>query len=112
MKSEIIRQGDVCLIPVKSLPDGATESAQPETHRIALAYGEVTGHAHAIYDHVREDGTVKARLWDVGAERFLQVLFPVTLKHEEHTHKEIQPGIYRLPKQMEYTPAELRRVQD
>jgi hypothetical protein len=87
-KSELIRQGDVCLIPVAALPKGAIAVAQKDA-RVVLAYGEVTGH-----------------------ERFLQVLEPVTLRHEEHTHKVIPPGIYHLPKQMEYTAAELVRVTD
>ena len=104
-KMQPIRQGDVCLIPVEKLPTNAIESTH-DGKRIVLAYGEVTGHAHAIYD------TTKARLWDVGVERFLQVLAPVSLAHEEHTHVTLQPGIYHLPRQVEYTPAELKRVTD
>ncbi len=103
-KNRIIRQGDVCLIPVAALPEGA--KAVKAEKRVVLAYGEVTGHAHAIYD------TTKARLWDAGVERFLQVLEPVALAHEEHSAITLQPGIYHLPKQMEYTPAELVRVAD
>lgn len=103
-KSTIIRQGDVCLIAVATLPENAT--AIESQDRVVLAYGEVTGHAHAIYE------PTKARLWDAGAERFLQVLVRCELRHEEHTHITLEPGIYRLPKQMEYTPAELVRVTD
>ncbi len=51
MKASIIRQGDVLLVPVKSLPIGAKEIPL-DKGRIVLAYGEVTGHAHAIDDHV------------------------------------------------------------
>lgn len=36
----------------------------------------------------------------------------MTLKHEEHTAHAIPPGIYHLPRQVEYTPAELRNVAD
>ena len=100
----VIRQGDVCLIQVAKLPKGAV--AVESKDRVVLAFGEVTGHAHAIYD------VTKARLWDVGVERFLQVLEPVSLAHEEHTHKMLEPGIYYLPQQVEYSPAELRRVAD
>ncbi len=105
MKNELIRQGDVCLIPVKSLPSNAIE-VKCDGKRVVLAFGEVTGHAHAIYE------PTKARLFDAGVERFLQVLEPCTLRHEEHTHKLLQPGIYKLPQQVEYTPAELKRVTD
>ena len=103
-KRSVIRQGDVLLVPVAALPEGA--KAIESKDRVVLAYGEVTGHAHAIYD------TTKARLWDAGVERFLQVLEPCALAHEEHTHKLLEPGIYHLPHQVEYTPAELVRVTD
>lgn len=45
-----LRQGDVQIQQVTALPPGCTE-LPPEGHRIVLAHGEVTGHAHAIYDH-------------------------------------------------------------
>ena len=125
-----LRQGDVQIQQVKALPSGCTE-IPPEGKRIVLAHGEVTGHAHAIYDHrpAQRDAQPghadeiaqaaiaraqsKARLWQTPAgERFLEVTETVTLKHEEHTQHTIPPGIYHLPRQMEYTPAELRRVED
>ena len=101
----IIRQGDVLLTLVDALPAGAVDATPPDG-RVVLAHGEVTGHAHAIY----ERGTQAAptvRLWSAGVERFLQVLAPVALKHEEHTHALLPPGIYQLPAQVEYMPAEL-----
>jgi hypothetical protein len=51
-------------------------------------------------------------MWSAGAERFLQVMEVVALTHEEHATVTIQPGVYRLPQQVEYAPAELRRVAD
>jgi hypothetical protein len=105
-----IRQGDVLLTPIQSLPAGVVDITPPNG-RVVLAHGEVTGHAHAIY----ERGTKAAptvRLWSVGVERFLQVLMPVALKHEEHSHPMLPPGIYRLPAQVEYAPEKLRRVED
>lgn len=133
MKPKQLRQGDVQLQPVPALPAGCTE-IPPEGNRIVLAYGEVTGHAHAIYDHVAAPAQVdverpaaadevaeaaiarassKARLWRAeNGERFLEVKETVTLRHEEHTAHTLPPGIYKLPTQVEYTPAELRRVAD
>jgi len=108
--SQTIRQGDVLLTPVHRLPSGAVDIT-PADGRVVLAHGEVTGHAHAIY----ERGTPEAptvRLWSAGFERFLQVLVSVPLKHEEHRHPTLPPGIYQLPAQVEYAPAELRRVAD
>lgn len=123
-----IRQGDVLLLLVAALPANCTEVPH-HGGRIVLAYGEVTGHAHAIADHrVRHDLTPaageiaeaaiaraksKARLVVAPTgERFLEVTETVHLTHEEHTAHAIPPGIYQLPTQVEYTPAELRRVAD
>lgn len=125
MKAQQLRQGDVQLQPVKSLPKGCTEIA-PEGNRIVLAHGEVTGHAHAIYDHIATPAAAdeiaeaaiaraqsKARLWRApDGSRYLEVAETVTLRHEEHTPHTLAPGIYHLPTQVEYTPAELRRVAD
>ena len=99
------RQGDVLLVAIKNLPTNAVEKTAPADD-VILAFGEVTGHAHRIKE--RE----KVRVWDAGAERFLQVVERVALTHEEHATVWLDPGIYHLPAQVEYTPAELRRVQD
>lgn len=129
-----LRQGDVQIQQVAALPAGCTE-LPPEGQRIVLAHGEVTGHAHAIYDHLYDNKSAlaavypgaadeiaeaaiararsKARLLQApNGERYLEVTETVTLRHEEHTQHTIPPGIYHLPRQMEYTPAELRRVED
>lgn len=123
-----IRQGDVLLTPVYALPAGCVEVPN-DRGRIVLAYGAVTGHAHAIADHrpafapsaraVELDGAAiaraktKARMLSApDGQRYLLVTEPVTLSHEEHTAHTIPPGIYKLPVQVEYTPAELRRVED
>lgn len=122
-----IRQGDVLLLPVDSMPDDVKE-VQVEANRIVLAYGEVTGHAHAIYDHVSQEkrageisdaaisrmiASPKAKLFQAAnGDRYLQVSETVTLRHEEHTAHILPPSIYKLPVQVEYAPAELRRVAD
>src|SRR3990167_910501 len=48
-----LRQGDVYLAVVDELPKGATKVVLPKG-RIVLAYGEVTGHAHAIYEDIEQ----------------------------------------------------------
>lgn len=129
MKQQLIqiRQGDVQVQQVAAMPSGCVEEPSDGT-RIVLAHGEVTGHAHAIYDHIAPmspraadeiaENTIararaKARLWKApNGERFLQVTEAVHLRHEEHTQHVILPGIYHLPVQAEYTPSELRRVAD
>ena len=113
MNRNTIRQGDVLLIPC-DFPE-ILRGRQPiptKNNRVVLALGEVTGHAHAIYDVIDREVEPKVRLWDTGVERFLQVIQRCELCHEEHTAQELIPGWYRLPTQVEYTPAELRRVAD
>jgi hypothetical protein len=118
-----IRQGDVALVLVSSLPAGCT-AVPLDKGRIVLAYGEVTGHAHAIADHGISaeaadeiaDAAIaraRARLWKApNGDTFLDVREAVTLRHEEHTAHGIPPGVYLVPRQVEYTPAALRRVED
>jgi hypothetical protein len=104
---KMFRQGDVLLMAVAAIPAGAKD-VTPEG-RIVLAYGEVTGHAHAIAD---APPAVKPKLWDAGAERFLQVVETTALQHEEHAPVEIPPGNYQIVHQVEYAPEEIRRVAD
>lgn len=127
-KPQQLRQGDVQLQPVDSLPAGCTEIPNDPDGALVLAYGETTGHRHAVYDHhiterpgaadeVAEAAIARAQskarlLRAPNGERFLEVKETVTLKHEEHTAHTLAPGIYKLPQQVEYSPAELRRVQD
>jgi hypothetical protein len=107
----IFRQGDVLLELVAAIPQGAKDVTAPD--RIVLAYGEATGHAHAVHEPLtRKTPEGKARLWDAGAERYLQVLEKTALKHEEHAPVELDPGIYRVVQQVEYSPEEIRNVAD
>lgn len=116
-----IRQGDVALVPVKALPSGCTEIPLVKG-RIVLAFGEVTGHAHAIADWKGAGKLAKdaiglagrrARLLaDKDGNRYLEVGAPVTLKHEEHTEHVIPSGLYEIPDQMEHTAERMRRVAD
>lgn len=112
------RQGDVLLELVKALPKGAKDITP--TDRIVLAHGEVTGHAHAVYPEVvptprasaKPRTKMPAKLWDAGAERFLQVVEKTALKHEEHAPVPLEPGIYKVTTQREYSPEEIRKVAD
>ena len=103
------RQGDVFL-EARATPAGA----KPEEMkgRVVLAYGEVTGHAHAFYtDRVRffrETGS------DGVARTFIRVEgdTPAALEHEEHSKIEVPPGDYEIILQREYSPTEIRQVAD
>lgn len=104
MKS--IRQGDVLLFKVAQLPKGA--QAVAVNGDVILAYGEVTGHAHRI----KQTEKPSARVFDVGAERYLQISERVALTHEEHATIFLDRGVYRQAFQCEEKRAEIQRVAD
>ena len=111
-----IRQGDVLLFPIPSPPFGL-EPVPLDRGRVILAYGEMTGHAHAIAldpAEVVEGAIRKAQLYALkNGQRFLEVREPVALTHEEHTAHEIPPGLYEVPIQVDMTVDRMpRRVAD
>ena len=104
MKRAQYRQGDVLLIPVDFVPTEAVQEDTPEG-RVVLAYGEVTGHAHAI-------DVLLAKTFHNGEHRYLVVTDGAILRHEEHSPLCLAPGAYRVQLQREYEPAGIRRVID
>ncbi len=92
------RQGDVLVRAVERLPEGCTEVARDDG-RIILAYGEVSGHAHAI-DAPPEGATM---LSPGGNRRFLQLVREVVVSHEEHAVITLPPGLYEVIRQREWS---------
>jgi hypothetical protein len=78
------RHGDVHIIEIKSIPSDATK-----TEERVLEYGEVTGHAHRL-------GMGNATLFIKGERKYLRVVDPVDLTHEEHETRAIPPGDYEI----------------
>jgi len=107
-KQQIIRQGDVVLIPVEVIPSNTTPIARRDG-RLVLAEGEATGHAHAIFDETCElvttDEATQLYLLVYGTE-------PVDLVHEEHATISIPPGRYEQRILREYSPEATRPVYD
>jgi hypothetical protein len=104
----MFRHGDVLIVPAAKLP-GKLKKVKHDKGRVILAYGEVTGHAHAI---VAPGSAIEMYEAD-GGERFIRVAdAPVELKHEEHGTITLPAGDYRIVHQREYTPEEIRRVAD
>ena len=101
-----IRQGDVLLHPTQT-PIGKPIPIGKDAKTI-LAYGEVTGHHHRFHgpdvQMFRDDGGVGAT--------FVDLKKPKKLIHEEHGSILIKKGCYQQAFQVEYTPAEIRRVAD
>lgn len=101
---QMYRQGDVLVVAVDRVPDAARE-VDRDQGRVILAYGEVTGHAHAIL----EPTTVK--LAD-GIAEYLSAPKGATIQHEEHSAIELPPGDYKIVHQREYSPEAIRNVRD
>ena len=103
---KIVRQGDVLLFKVGALPKGAKPVKVKGD--VILALGEVTGHAHRIVQGEKPS----ARIFDFGAERYLEIVERVALTHEEHSAIFLEAGIYRQAFQFEEKRAEIQRVAD
>jgi len=101
------RQGDVLIVSAdyRGTKDGGKELKEGKD--IVFMHGEVTGHAHRIVDP-----KAKAKLLDVQAERYLQVISEVTITHEEHAPIILREGKYQQAFQVEEQGEEVRRVQD
>jgi hypothetical protein len=105
----IIRQGDVALVSVRAIPKDAVEQ-KIKGRKLILALGEATGHHHR-FEFLDQSQNIKLYVADGGA-RYLDVSAPSDLLHEEHSTARVPAGKWLLPMQVEYTPAELRRVAD
>jgi hypothetical protein len=102
----MVRQGDVMLELVAKLPAGLVK--QPaDNGRVILARGEVTGHHHSLAADASE-----AWKGQTETEFYVEVDELSELVHQEHSAIAVEPGIYRVRKQREYSPQEIRSVRD
>jgi hypothetical protein len=100
------RQGDVLIKEVAKMPTAVKQVDWAKEGRVILAYGEVTGHAHAL-------GLSFASMFATEAgQRFLKVKEGAELTHEEHATIKPVPGVYEVIQQREYTPEAIRNVAD
>ena len=117
MPKFIARQGDVLIERVDKLPIGLTQAPRDHVGRIMLAYGETSGHGHAIRDKnvvgLRMAGSEDVDYIEIGGSG-------ATLSHEyesgklaEHEPIALAPGTYRVVRQREYVAPQIeRRVVD
>lgn len=110
------RQGDVLIERVNQAPTGTVVAGRP-----ILAHGEVTGHAHeiedasaAVIEEPREPFSVTGDLADAQPmTRLIARLGRKTqVKHQEHAPIPTEKGTYRVTRQREYSPQEIRNVAD
>jgi hypothetical protein len=100
------RQGDVLLIAVDAVP-GRAVPVPRDQGEVVLAYGEVTGHRHAIAEPHAELLTLPDEEME---RRFLRIVGEqARLLHEEHDPITLPPGIYQVVRQREYLPSESAR---
>ncbi len=96
------RHGDVMVQEVAALPDVRRKA--PHT---ILAHGELTGHCHRIAQ------PKTAELYDTPEGMFLHVTAEqASLVHDEHDTIMLPTGIYRVWRQREYSPEEIRIIRD
>lgn len=110
----LYRQGDVLFTRIDRLPSGRRNKRENAT----VAYGEVTGHSHALAVEDRQT----AEVLEIGDGLFVHVsdtglrlegdIEGATFVHEEHGPITLPPGDYAVTIQREYTPEEIRNVAD
>lgn len=102
----LYRQGDVLLIARSRKPRAVLTPKVPDHGRVVLAYGEVTGHAHAL------DAALAELFEDRAGQLYLKAAAGAALTHEEHGTIPLGPGWYTLRRQREYQPDQIRQVAD
>ena len=86
----LVRQGDLLLVPVAGLPEGADRVG---SGRLVLAEGEATGHAHVVDD---ERASLHTYPWNDTWFLSVEDGEPVLLVHEEHDPLRVLPGAYEV----------------
>lgn len=100
---KLYRQGDVLFRSVKSLPSGKSKKRQTGY----ILEGEATGHIHRIAD------LGAAEVFEFGDQLYLNVTESgVSIVHEEHKPVTLPEGTYKVVRQREYSPEEIRNVVD
>jgi len=97
---EMRRQGDVLFVKIEALSAGGDLT---ERKGQIVVEGEVTGHAHRL---------VQGRILEAQGMLFLEVLKATQVVHEEHHAIDLEPGIYQVIRQREYSPEAIRTVVD
>lgn len=111
------RQGDVLIENVPTIPTTAVK--QKKSRRVILAHGEVTGHHHCLETADPADwwkqgeiSTANDKPRTLAGELFMTLPAGATVTHQEHAPIELPPGNYRVTRQREYSPEEIRNVAD
>jgi hypothetical protein len=102
--------GDVIVKAISELPEGFDSmSKEPMS---AMAYGEQTGHVHQL--DLANAANFDLRVDPVTKKRWLKLVTPTMLRHQEHSPIIFPSGLYEIDVQKEYDPfsKKLREVAD
>ena len=110
-RMKLYRQGDVLFKRIAQLPTGDRKKRENAT----VAYGEVTGHSHALAEEDRD----AAEVLEIGDGLYVHVSASgvrieggATFVHEEHGPITLPPGDYEVVIQREYSTESIRNVID
>ncbi len=108
MKQKPVRQGDILLMPVKSIPKGGDTT---EASEMTVALGEATGHHHTLYPTIEKSSV---SLIKVNGREFLDVDPGYFLRHQEHGQHDRIEGLYEILREEEYCPfsEQMKKVVD
>jgi hypothetical protein len=114
--TEMFAQGDLLLERVADVTPSGTMTAQnPDGAAMVLAEGEATGHRHAIWERAtlfRDDALAR----DIPAGLYVghvRIDAPsARLTHDEHAPLILPRGTYRVRRQRELEPRDVRIVAD
>lgn len=99
----LFRQGDVLFKRIATVPAGERKKRENGV----IAYGEVTGHSHALA--ALDQGEVL----EIGEGLYVHVGEEgVRIEHQEHGPIDLPAGDYEITIQREYSPEEIRSVVD
>ena len=103
------RQGDILIKETENYnANNCIKMERDEQDRIVLAYGESTGHAHAIKDK----NAILMRDKDTNKIYLIILHNTADLIHEEHSTITLPSGLYEVKRQRQYTPEEIQYVAD
>ena len=113
--TEIYAQGDLLIERVGDVSASGARLHPGEDGAFVLAEGEVTGHRHAIFDKVTffRDDALARDIPDglyVGHVRVEKA--GVQIEHDEHDSIPLTPGTWRVRRQREIEPRDVRVVSD
>lgn len=95
------RQGDLLFI----LQEGRPDTPLVERPGSVIVAGEATGHAHRLVGGViLED--------ERNGDLYLELQGAGRVVHEEHDALTLEPGVWLVVRQREYTPQAIRTVRD